>query len=131
MEMSITKVTLAQLHLDHEIWLNALSFYRDELKILDKYLLEIVKQNTGQEVMKEVEHFQNQFIRQKEVLDELTHDIREHERLVISQVKDLNPIQVEKSKFEDHLELREYFETFTRLYAELKAEFLLFMSHRL
>lgn len=131
METVTAKVTLAQLHLEHEIWLNALSFYRDEMNILDKYLLEIVKKNTGQEVMKEVEHFQNQFIRQKEVLDELTHDIREHEKLVISQVKDLNPIQAEKSKFDDHLELREYFETFTRIYAELKSEFLLFMSHRL
>jgi hypothetical protein len=131
METTATRVTLQQLHIEHEIWLNELSFYQDELKILERHLLEIVKNNTARNVMKEVEHFQNQFIRQKEVLDELSHDIREHEAIIVSKVKQLNPIQVEKRKFDDHNELREYFSTFKKLYAELKSDFLSFVGANL
>lgn len=129
METGTAKLTLQQLHLEHEIWLNELSFYRDELRLLDKYLLEIVSKNSGPEAMKGVEHFQNQFIRQKEVLDELTHDIREHESQLVSTLKGLNPIQAEKNRFDDHPGLREGVKTFKKIYAELKAEFLSFVSH--
>lgn len=129
MQATTAKLTLQQLHLEHEVWLNELSFYRDEMRILDKYLLEIVSKNTGQDVLKGVEHFQNQFIRQREVLDELTHDIREQENKVISTLKGLNPIQMEKGKYEDHAGLREHVETFQNIYRNLKAEFLAFVSH--
>jgi len=131
METTVAQVKLQQLHIEHEMWLNELSFYRDEVKILDRYLLEVVKKNTGPEVMREVEHFQNQFIRQKEVMDELSHDIREHEAFVIAKVRELNPIQVEKKKFDDHQELREFLDTFRKLYAELKADFLSFTGRHL
>ena len=129
METIAVKVPLAQLHFDHEIWLNELAFYRDELRILDKYLLELVSKNSGVDALKGIEHFQNQFIRQKEVLDEISHDIREHEQLVIKAASSLNPVQVEKGRFEDHGDLREAVETFTRIYADLKAEYLSFVSH--
>lgn len=128
MEVATAKLTLQQLHLEHEVWLNELSFYRDEMRILDKYLLEIVSKNTGQDVLKGVEHFQNQFIRQREVLDELTHDIREQENKVITTLKSLNPIQIEKTKYEDHAGLREHVKTFQKLYGNLKAEFQDFVS---
>ncbi|MFM7851037.1 MAG: hypothetical protein ACKO96_03775, partial [Flammeovirgaceae bacterium] len=98
------------------MWLNEMIFFKEELGIFDKYLLEIVRKNTGQDIMKAIEHFQNQFIRQKEVIDELTHDIREHERIVVGQVKELNPIQVEKKRFDDHQELRDYIFTFKKVY---------------
>ncbi|MFM7839240.1 MAG: hypothetical protein ACKO6K_06705 [Chitinophagaceae bacterium] len=122
------KMSLRQLHLEHEMWANELSFYRDELRVLDKHLLEIVSKNTSQEVMKGVEHFQNQFIRQREVIDELLHDIKEHEQLVLKAVRDLNPIKAEKTRFEDHQDLRDFMETFKKIYADLKAEFLSFVS---
>lgn len=128
METLVVKVPLQQLHLEHEIWLNELSFYRDELKVLDKYLLEVVNKNSGVDALKGVEHFQNQFIRQKEVLDELGHDIRQHEQLIINAIKNLNPIQAEKGKFEDHGKIRENMDTFKKIYADLKEEFLNFIS---
>lgn len=128
METLVVKVPLQQLHLEHEIWLNELSFYRDELKVLDKYLLEVVTKNSGVDALKGVEHFQNQFIRQKEVLDELGHDIRQHEQLILNAIKNLNPIQAEKGKFEDHAKLRENMDTFKKIYADLKEEFLNFIS---
>lgn len=129
METLTVKVPLQQLHFDHEIWLNELEFYRDELRILDKYLLDLVTRNTGQEVLKGIEHFQNQFIRQKEVLDEISHDIREHEQLVLKTIQSLHPAEVAKGRFEDHGDLREAVETFKRIYADLKSEYLSFVAH--
>jgi hypothetical protein len=129
METLTVKVPLQQLHFDHEIWLNELEFYRDELRILDKYLLDLVTRNTGQEVLKGIEHFQNQFIRQKEVLDEISHDIREHEQLVLKTIQSLHPAEVAKGRFEDHGDLREAVETFKRIYADLKGEYLSFVAH--
>lgn len=129
METLTVKVPLQQLHFDHEIWLNELEFYRDELRILDKYLLDLVSRNTGQEVLKGIEHFQNQFIRQKEVLDEISHDIREHEQLVLKTIHSLHPAEAAKGRFEDHADLREAVDTFKRIYGDLKAEYLAFVAH--
>lgn len=128
METLTVKVPLQQLHLEHELWLNELNFYRDELRVLDKYLLEVGRKNTSQDVLKGLEHFQNQFIRQKEVLDELGHDVREHEQFVLKAIQNLNEIQADKNRFEDHGELRDGMETFKKIYADLKAEFMHYLS---
>lgn len=122
---------LNQLHFEHSLWSNELSFYKDELKLLNNYLEEIASKNTKHDVMVEVEQFQNRFIRQKEVLDTLLHDINEHEQLVLHAFQNLNPIQATKSKFEDHAALRESIDTFKKLYAELKLEFFKFLNRRM
>lgn len=54
---------------------NVIGFYRDELKIYQNRLLEVVTKNTGKEVLAQAEHFQNQFILQQEQLDELQHTV--------------------------------------------------------
>jgi hypothetical protein len=131
METMKTQVPLRQLHAEHEIWMNELSFYRDELKIFDKYLLDVVARNTGKEVLNSIEHFQNQFIRQKEVMDELSHDIREHEQWVTQKVNTLNPIQAEKNRFDDHTGYRQNMNDFKKIYAEMKQAFLAFLSRAL
>lgn len=128
METVITKVPLQKLHLEHELWGKEFLFYRDELAILDKYLTDIANHNTSSEVLKGVEHFQNQFIRQKEVLDELKHDVRQSEKNLVNRLVQLNPIQGEKLKIDDQEELRDAVETYKKIYSDLKAEFFAFMS---
>ena len=131
METMKTQVPLRQLHLEHEIWLNELSFYKDELKLFDRYLLDLVAKNTGKDILKSIEHFQNQFIRQKEVMDELSHDVREHEKWVVQKVNTLNPVQAEKTRFTDHVGYRENMDDFKKVYAAMKKEFLDFLSRAL
>ena len=131
METLPIKVSLQQFHLEHELWLNELSFYRDELKTLDKFLLKVASANTGIEVMKHVEHFQNQFIREKEVLDELSHEIREEKDLVFNRVKELSAEALEHEKFDDHAALRDKMDTYKKIYSELKSDFMKFLSKTL
>ena len=70
------KVHITDLHNDHELWLNKLAFCKEEISILEHRMEEIAKRNTGYEVMAELEHFQNQYIRQREVIDELRHELK-------------------------------------------------------
>ena len=75
---------------DHTIWAKGLEFYRDELEIMNKRLIEVSGKNTSEDVLKGVEHFQNQFfIQQKNISDlrhlvngyikGLSHDAKTHE----------------------------------------------------
>ena len=124
------KVRIGDLHMDHKEWLNALRFFKDELMIFEHRLEEVVRLNTRQEVLAELEHFQNQFIREKEVIDELRHDIKKSENEVEKEHKD-NPVAIEHRWFRDHTDLRDRFETFERLYAELKTEYRRWLAQRL
>lgn len=125
-----TRKYIGDLHFDHMEWINALKFYKDEIMIFEHRLEEIVRRNTGQEVMAELEHFQNQFIREKEVIDELRHDIKAHENTLEKESKD-NPVAIEHRYFTDHTKLRDRFQTFEKLYRELKGEFHLWLTKRL
>lgn len=125
-----TRKYIGDLHFDHMEWINALKFYKDELAIFEHRLEEIVRRNTKQDVMAELEHFQNQFIREKEVIDELRHDIKQHENLLEKEAKD-HPVAIEHRYFTDHTELRDRFETFERLYRELKQEFQRWLAQRM
>ena len=123
-------VRFADLHFDHMEWVNALKFYKDEIRILEHRLEDIVRRNTKTEVMAELEHFQNRFIREKEVIDELRHDMKQHENELERESKE-HPVALEHRTYKDHTELRERYQTFERLYKELKGEFQQWLAKRL
>ena len=110
-------------HFEHKVWMNELSFYADEVKIYERQLEELVGKNI-KEMLPMLEQFQNNFIRQKEVIDELKHEINAHEHeLAVMAEKDLN--LAPGSRY-DHLAFREQMDTFKKIYSELKAEFIRF-----
>ncbi|HPF89741.1 MAG TPA: hypothetical protein PLL57_03700 [Flavobacteriales bacterium] len=113
---------IGDLHHDQREWLNALSFYKEDISILEHRLEDIVRRNNKPEVMAEVEHFQNQFIREREVIDELRHEIKQEENVLEKEMKD-HPVAIEHRYFKDHTELRDRYQTFEKLYRELKQEF--------
>lgn len=115
------------LHFEHQVWLNALSFYKEEIGIFEKRLEEVVTRNTVTEVLAQVEHFQNQYIREREVIDELRHDIKQHENFLEKESKE-HPVAIDHRAFGDHVELRDRMETFEKLYRELKTEFMQWLS---
>ena len=117
-----THVYIGDLHFDHMEWLNALQFYKDDITVLEHRLEDIVRRNTNGEVMAELEHFQNQFIREREVIDELRHDIKQEENRLEKEAKD-HPVAIDHRYFTDHSELRDRMVTFEKLYRELRSEF--------
>ena len=113
---------ITDLHFEHRVWLNTLAFRKEEIAIFEHRMEELVKRNTDKEMLAELEHFQNQYIREKEVIDELRHDIKQHENVLENSVK-ANPVAVDHRHFEDHPELRDRMETFERLNNELRTDF--------
>ena len=121
---------LSELHQEHNEFRSSLNFSKDELITFNHRLEEIAKANTVQDVMMQVEKFQNHFIRQREVLDELMHEIGEHEHEIVKMAEE-NNVATDHRKADDHGELREKVETFQKLYSELKSEYMAFLGKAL
>ena len=119
---------ISALHFEHQLWTNELRFFEDEINIYEGYLSDLVTHSNDKEMLAKLEHFQNQFIRQKEVIDHMRHDIREHEH-AISHFAEANPSYStsDEVRFEDHDDLRDRMDQFKRIYSDLKKEFYQFM----
>lgn len=122
-----TRVHFNDLHHDHREWLNALQFHKQDLAIQEHRLQDIVQRNTGVQVMAGVEHFQNRFIREHEVIDELRHDIKQAENALEKEMKE-HPVAIGRRFFSDHDDLRDRYRTFEKLQHELKQEFRLWLA---
>ncbi len=124
------RVHIGDLHNDHKLWLNTLDFCKQEIGILEHRMEENAQRNTQGEVLAELEHFQNQYIRQREVIDELRHELKQHENALEKEVRD-HPVAVEHRLFHDHTTHREAMATFEKLYRELKTEFQHWLAKRM
>ncbi len=112
---------------DHIDWLRNIDFYEVEFNILDERLLEIVSKNTGQDALKGLEHFQNQFIIQRNNIDELRHSIHEHSSHVANDSK-LHAGKMHSHYTMDHDNLRSRFESFVKVAQELRHDFNQYLS---
>ena len=106
---------LMRMHMEHTLWLNSLRFYREEIYIFKGHLEQFVRTTAQSDQMASVEHFENKFLREAEVIDELAHAIKQHEKqLLRDTVMGLEGM---------HADLTDRMATYERLYVELKAEF--------
>jgi hypothetical protein len=69
------KDSLSHLHMVCEDWKRELLFMQDEIPVLKSRLSEVVSKNTSNDVLKEVEHYENKFNILRLHLDELLHDV--------------------------------------------------------
>ena len=122
-----TKKYLSELHQEHIDWSKHLNFYKDEIGTFKHRLEEIVRANTAIEVLAQVEHFQNQFIRQNEVIDELMHTINVEEDKIVRDAQG-NNVATDHRKADENWDLVEQMEIFDKIYGELKDEFNRFLS---
>lgn len=114
-------------HTEHNEWLNKLLFYKDDLIIMQNRLDEITKKNTSTAVMKSIEHFQNQFIIQREQIDILKHDINIHEDAIKKTINE-NPIASDHRRTDDHKDHRQKIERFEELFALLRKDLMSFLA---
>ena len=116
------KVHIDDLHFDHKVWKRELNFYKDELMVFQNRLDEVADRYTNKEVLKELDHFQNQLLIEGNVIDELLHDINGHEHELSERAKD-NPVAIHHERFEDHTPMRDRVETNRKLMHEMKTDF--------
>ena len=116
-----TKEQLMEMHTEHNEWQNKIKFYRGELKKLNSQLDEIVGRKPSSGVMASIEHFQNQFTIQNEVLDIMRHDFKQHENAIEAKHNNLNAS--DPGLVENHESHRERLAQFEKLFHDLRDEF--------
>jgi molybdenum cofactor biosynthesis enzyme MoaA len=116
-----------ELHFDNKLHLNQLSFYKQEIEIFKHRLEELAAKNTKTEVTAGIEQFQNQFIRQLEVNDELRHKINLHEQNLADYAKE-HPVAIDHVLFENNDAITNEVNRYTELYNEMKNNFNRFLS---
>ena len=119
----IATLSIRSLHREYQLWTRELSFYKEQIKIFENQLAAVLNRNNRNGVSAQVEHFQNQFILQKEVIDYLKHDLNVSERQLAGFAQKLSGEGIENIKMDNHGKLRERIISFRRIYGEIKKEF--------
>jgi hypothetical protein len=125
----IATISIRSLHMEYQLWTRELIFYKEEIRIFEHHLTAILKRNNKNGVPAQVEHFQNQFILQKEVIDYLKHDLQVSERQLAGFVYEMSSDGIENIKMDNHGSLRERMTTFRKIYKDIKNEFRRFEMH--
>ncbi len=99
------KTTIYSQHQEHIVWLNKLSFYVDDMAIMQKRIEEIAKKNSAKEVLAQVDHFQNQLLIQRKNISDIKHHIEKDEKHLNENIAK-NETAVDHRKVEDHTEER-------------------------
>lgn len=127
METKVAQKYLHELHAEHNQFLSEIALAKDEIKTYQNRLSEVVTANTAMEVLAQVEHFQNQFIRHQEVIDELNATIHHCEK-EIAEMAQANNVATDHRKADDHVDLRENMEQFRKIFGELRMDYLKFLA---
>jgi len=129
--MATKHLFLSDLHFSFKLWANEMAFFNQEIALFEGYLAEIAKRWSDQEVLAELEHFQNQFIVQREQAELLAHDIKIFQQNMSVFAKD-NESAIEHkyfdSKANETAKVAERVETYKSIYAAHKKEFRKFLS---
>ncbi len=119
--------SITLLHGEHNEWISKLSFYNDELVVMRKWLEDVVKRNNSEEFLTSLEHFQNQIIIHQDQIDQLNHEINEHEKALENSVIH-NPVASDHRKMNDHPEHREKIARFEELFRTMRKEQMIFLA---
>ena len=122
-----TQTLITKQHQENTAWINKLLFYKDDLMVMQHRLDEVTSKNNAADFLKEVEHFQNQFLIQSEQIDILKHDVKQRENLIEKEVNN-NPVASDHRRIEEDTELTNRLTTFENLFTELRKELLTFIA---
>ncbi|MEO8412618.1 MAG: hypothetical protein ABI472_03125 [Ginsengibacter sp.] len=124
--MAIHNRPITELHAEITGWKSNIELVREDISIYQQQLKEIVRKNNSEELLKAVEHFQNQFIRQLEVSDELLHDLHATDHELALDAGEGPDSELIEAK--DQTALRDRANTYDKLFIELKNEYHLFLE---
>ncbi len=128
METIEKRVSITHMSNAHTDWLRSLDFYKDEIKILRDRLTEIAGKNTNREVMKEIEHFENQFDIQAENIHKLSHEIKHNVKVAGREAHNSGAGYIDGMLLEEHNTLGDRFHTEEKTVNELRQSFNRFAS---
>lgn len=116
-------ISIEQFREELQSWKHELSSVKEEIGYFEQNLGKMAMAKLPKELLAEVEHFQNQFICQKEVIDRLRHDLPDSRHKVENIFQSPRALTEDDSweSGKDALEGR--MNTFRKIYIELKQDF--------
>src|SRR5215468_3480516 len=114
-------VSIDQFHEELQSWKHELSSFKQEIRNFEQHLMNMSIKNLPKDLLAQVEHFQNSFICQKEVIDKLRHDLPDSRHKVEHIFRKLNDSSMEGSRAHDIL--RDRMDTFRRIYDDVREDF--------
>ena len=102
---------------EHTSWIKNLDQVKLEFKDLQARLERALPLLHSRLMMAKVEQFQNRFIRQREVVDELRHEIKQHENHLERKDEPTHVLLL------NHVALRDQYNRFYDLFVELERDF--------
>jgi hypothetical protein len=88
---------------------------------------EVTSKNNNPDFLKDVEHFQNQFIIQREQIDILKHDVKQRET-IIEKAVEANPIASDHRRMDIDTVLNDKLVRFEEIFNALRKDLLNFIS---
>jgi len=117
-----SSVSIDQFHEELQSWKHELSSFKQEIRHFEHNLERMSSKSLPRELLAQVEHFQNSFICQKEVIDRLRHELPDSRHKVEHIFRSLNAIS-ERDGMRNHDVLRDKMDMFRRIYDEVREDF--------
>ena len=117
----------ADLHFEHQNWNRELLFWEDELMTFQNRLDELVMRWTDNEVLAEIEKYQNQIIVHREAIVSIKNQIELHELNMADHYKKDEDV-LNKDLVSKHELLRYKIEIQRNLFNEFKGNFFRFLT---
>ena len=110
---------LSDLNFNLEVWKRELKFQESEMDYFEEKLEHIAIRNLGNDVMRQLESFQNKIIREREVMGQLRHRIRMKKREIAQAKYDNKPEIIFQEK---QILLKDEMKTFVKMHYDLKED---------
>jgi hypothetical protein len=110
---------LSDLNFNLEVWKRELKFQESEMDYFEEKLEHVAIRNLGNDVMRQLESFQNKIIREREVMGHLRHRIRMKKREIAQAKYENNP---EVKFHEKQVLLKDEMKTFVQMHYDLKED---------
>lgn len=121
-EVTIAVNKTKQFYYENLTWERLLEFFKQENAFLKTRLSEVVDQLTDKEFLELAEYFQNTFIIKDEFIDELRHDINDHEIVLIKLMEEADK-KFDKKILKKQEKLRNEIESLERDFIKDKNQF--------
>ncbi|HEU4469615.1 MAG TPA: hypothetical protein VFR58_00905 [Flavisolibacter sp.] len=118
-----TKTSFRQAHLDHQLWINELEFFREEINIFENQLDGLREKERDGEKIDRADFFQNQFARYRDLCNSLESEVLEAEKLMAIYAGSEESQDLDNVRIADHAQFRERMDSFRSDYLSLKDEF--------
>lgn len=109
-------------------WTKTINFYQGEIGIFEERLTEVAQKNTRPSITGSIEHFQNQFIIQRDALQALGRDVHRQQDKIVLQVKEGDIIS-DMDIVDEQFMLRDRVHISEKILLELKHSFYRFLAN--